>query len=301
MTVPAVPTTRALQCYVAVLDHGSVTAAADRLHLSQSALSHQLASLERMVGAPLLERLPRGVRPTVAGRALEAEARAALAAAAAVVRRGRAAASGSVGQVRIACADSLTAPLLAPVLADWRRRHPGVDVDLAELSSADAIAERVRGGEADLGVSPRPSAWDGRLVLIGREPVGLVLPGDHELAAPGAARTMADVARHPVVGFAAGNGLAAWAEDLAAAAGVRLEIAVRSRSAASAAALAWAGLGVAMVPASALPQGWLPGPVHPLDPAVERDLVALTAGGQDPLVRALVADLVSRGAPGLPA
>lgn len=64
------PTLRALECLVAVLEFGSVTEAAARLHLSQPALSHQIAALERELGTPVLQRLPRGVRATAAGRAI---------------------------------------------------------------------------------------------------------------------------------------------------------------------------------------------------------------------------------------
>ncbi|WP_369640630.1 LysR family transcriptional regulator, partial [Nocardia sp. JMUB6875] len=89
------PTLRALECLVAVLDAGSITEAAAALHMSQPALSHQLAALEREIGAPVLERLPRGVRATVVGRAVAADARAALSAAQRVVSTGRATAGGA--------------------------------------------------------------------------------------------------------------------------------------------------------------------------------------------------------------
>src|SRR5271156_6799731 len=72
---------RALECLVAIVDHGSLTRAAAKLWMSQPALSHQIAALERELGTPALERLPRGVRPTAAGLAAAAEARIAPAAA----------------------------------------------------------------------------------------------------------------------------------------------------------------------------------------------------------------------------
>ena len=117
------PTLRALECFVAVLDQGSVTEAAARLHMSQPALSHQLVPLEREVGTTLVQRLARGVRPTVAGRTVEAAARAAQAAAAAVVRVGRAVAAvaaKAAGRVRVASVDSMTAAVVSPD----RRRPP---------------------------------------------------------------------------------------------------------------------------------------------------------------------------------
>ena len=72
---------RALECLVAIAEQGSLTQAAAVLHISPQALSHQIAAIERELGTPVIERLPRGIRPTAAGLAAAAEARMALAAA----------------------------------------------------------------------------------------------------------------------------------------------------------------------------------------------------------------------------
>ncbi len=63
---------RALQGLVAIVEWGSLTRAAAKLHMSQPALSHQIAALERELGTPVIERLPRGIRPTAAGLAAAA-------------------------------------------------------------------------------------------------------------------------------------------------------------------------------------------------------------------------------------
>jgi DNA-binding transcriptional LysR family regulator len=55
---------RALECLVTIVEQGSLTQAAAVLHLSQPALSHQIAAIERDLGTPVIERLPRGIRPT---------------------------------------------------------------------------------------------------------------------------------------------------------------------------------------------------------------------------------------------
>ena len=55
---------RTLECLVSIVEHGSLTRAAADLHMSQPALSHQIAALERELGTPVIERRPRGVRPT---------------------------------------------------------------------------------------------------------------------------------------------------------------------------------------------------------------------------------------------
>ncbi|HSZ40686.1 MAG TPA: LysR family transcriptional regulator, partial [Trebonia sp.] len=130
---------RALECLVSIVDQGSLTKAAAALYMSQPALSHQLAALERELGTPLIVRLPRGIRPTPAGLACTAEARVALAAADRVVVAGKRVAAGTSGRIRIACAETMTAWVLVPVLRDWRRRFPDVELDLKEYTSADTM------------------------------------------------------------------------------------------------------------------------------------------------------------------
>jgi DNA-binding transcriptional LysR family regulator len=107
---------RALQCLVAIAEQGSLTQAAVVLHISQPALSHQIAAIERELGTQVIERLPRGIRPTAAGLAAVAEARIALAAADRALAAGRRVAAGAGGRIRIACAETMTAWVLVPVL-----------------------------------------------------------------------------------------------------------------------------------------------------------------------------------------
>jgi DNA-binding transcriptional LysR family regulator len=80
---------RGLECLVTIVEEGSLTKAAAVLHMSQPALSHQIAAIERELGTPVIERLPRGIRPTAAGLVAVAEARIALAAASKVVTSAR--------------------------------------------------------------------------------------------------------------------------------------------------------------------------------------------------------------------
>ncbi|MFI1916976.1 LysR family transcriptional regulator [Nocardia sp. NPDC020380] len=289
------PTLRALECLVAVLDAGSMTEAAAVLHMSQPALSHQLAALEREIGAPVVERLPRGVRATVVGRAVEADARAALAAADRVIGSGRATARGAGGQLRVACAESLTAGLLAPVLRTWIRRNPLVRLTLTEATSADALAEMVDSDRADVAVGPRPSHWAGSAETVGVEEVVAVLPPNHPLAE---AKSL-DFERlrdEPLVHYHADNGLAGWLDAEAARHGVPLSPVMRTRQASTAAQLAAAGLGIALIPTTGLVAG-LPGVLRRLRPALRRELVCLIGNPSDPVVRRFAADVVKRGVP----
>ena len=117
-------TLRTLECLVALVDHGSVSGAAAALHMSQPALSHQIASLEKELGSPVVERLWRGVRVTAAGRATADEARVAIHAATQAIQIGRRVGSGgadgpSSRQDRLM--HSLFGRSAAPGLAPGRR------------------------------------------------------------------------------------------------------------------------------------------------------------------------------------
>lgn len=281
------PTLRALECFVATVKAGSITRAAAQLHLSQPALSHQIAVLETELGASLLERLPRGIRPTIAGREALRHAREALEAADRVVQAGRAVAALDEGQLRIGCAGSMTAGLLAPMLRAWRKRHPRVRLVLHERSSADALAAMIIADEIDIAISPRPTRWDGAVELLASEEVVIVFcTGDPLGDQPGPVMITA-LHGYPVIQYAGPHGLAAWLDGLFAEHKVSPEIVIRTQQTTSAPALAAAGLGAAVVPVSGVPSGFA-GTVHRLEPPQSRDVVALTAGRSDVLVEQFV-------------
>ncbi|MBY3989363.1 LysR family transcriptional regulator [Rhodococcus fascians] len=287
------PTLRALECFVAVVDAGSVTAGATQLHLSQSALSHQLSSLESEIGTPLLDRLPRGVRPTPTGRALLDDARAALAAADRIVRTGRALAEGSEGRLRLACAESMTVPVLAPILRKWTRKYPHIGLDLTEFTSADAMAEEIINGDIDIAVGPASTQFGGVIHEIGKEDVVAVVPEGVDLADEPAV-SWADLAGRPIVHYHPTNGLRGWFDAVAAAHDIELDAVTHTRNATTAAQLAHAGLGIALVPATALPTRFA-GVVKPLRPPLQRTVVVMVGTRADALTRRFVADLVARG------
>lgn len=287
------PTLRALECFVAVVDAGSVTAGAAQLHLSQPALSHQLSSLETEIGTPLLDRLPRGVRPTPAGRALLDDARAALAVADRIVRTGRALAEGREGRLRVACAESMTVPLLAPTLRKWTRKYPHIGLDLTESTSADAMVDSLSNGDVDLAVGPAPTDFTGVSHEIGTEDVVTVIPEGLDLADKRAI-SWDDLAGRPIVHYHPSNGLRGWFDSVATAHGIELDAVTHTRNATTAAQLAHAGLGIALVPTTALPSRFA-GIVKPLLPPLRRTVVVMTGARTDTLSRRFVDDLVARG------
>ncbi|MBY6707534.1 LysR family transcriptional regulator [Rhodococcus sp. BP-241] len=287
------PTLRALECFVAVVDAGSVTAGAAQLHLSQPALSHHLASLETEIGSPLLERLPRGVRPTPTGRAVLVDARIALAAAERVLRTGHAAAQGDAGRLRLGCAEIMTVPILAPTLRTWTRKHPHIGLDLTEYTSADAMATAITDGDLDIAVGPAPSRGSAAMTEIGTEEILVVIPEGLDLADEDAV-SWPNLAGRPIVHYHPSNGLRGWFDTVAATHGVQLDAVTHTRHATTAAQLAHAGLGVALVPATAVPARFA-GIVKSMTPPLTRSVVVMVGAESDALTQRFVADLVSRG------
>jgi DNA-binding transcriptional LysR family regulator len=288
-------TLRALECLVALVDAGSVTGAADALRMSQPALSHQIAALEKELGTAVVHRLGRGVRVTAAGHAAADEARIALRAADQAVRIGRRVGSGEGGRLRIACAETMTAWLLVPVLRLWRSRRSGVVLELTEHTSADSMTELITAGAADLAVGPRPSATPEHIEVLGEEEVVVVAPTGHPfLTRPSV--SVRDLADEPFVHYTPDNGLCVWVDQLAAHHGVLLDPVLRTRSPRTAAQLAAAGMGVTIVPVSALAARQA-GVVRRLAPEVRRDVVVVVASPSDALAARFVADLRRRGLP----
>jgi DNA-binding transcriptional LysR family regulator len=148
-------TLQQLEYFLAAVDHGSFSAAADELHMAQPSLSEQVRRLEAELGVALFHRLGRGIRLTEAGRALRPHAERVLAevelARASVLEvkelRGGTAAFGTFGGARYY--------LTADFVADFRRRYPGVGVRLVGQNSAEVV-ERIHEGELEAGAVALP-------------------------------------------------------------------------------------------------------------------------------------------------
>ncbi|NGO08025.1 LysR family transcriptional regulator [Streptomyces sp. HC44] len=284
---------RALECLVAVADSGSITQAALLLHSSQPAVSHQLASLERETRTVLLRREPRGVKLTPAGRAAVADARRAIEAAASAVRSARAAGQAAGGVLRLACAQSLTVPLLAAVIRQWHRRYPEVAITLRESTAMDEALGLVDSDEVDVAVLTAPSTGRFTITAVAEEEIVLAAPTGHRLAEQSAVR-LEDLDGAPLVHFTPDNGLSAWLDQSFARAGVHPETVMRTSVTTAAPQLAAAGLGIAVCPVSAVSDGF-PGAVRSFSPRWVRQLVAVTSAEPDPLVARFIGDLRSHG------
>ena len=134
----------ALRSLVATLDHGSLSAAARSLRISQPAVSQHIATLETGFGQPLLHRSRQGVSPTDAGRIAADHARRALAVLDTLKDELAALRGALTGRLRIACPTFLAEYLLVPIVARLRQAHPGFRLDLlGEDRMIDLDAEAV--------------------------------------------------------------------------------------------------------------------------------------------------------------
>jgi DNA-binding transcriptional LysR family regulator len=286
-------TLRALECLVAVADCGSITEAARLLHLTQPAVSHQLAELERETRTALLNRRPRGVSLTPAGNAALPHARRTLEAAASAVHSARAVVDGTDGSLRVACAQSLTVPLVAPVLRDWHRRRPGIVVSLRESAVLAELLGFIDTGSADIVLLPAPVPRGYETSLIAEEEIVLTAPVGHRLARPGNVH-LQELNGVALVHFAPDNGLRDWLDRSLAEAGVRPEPVMSTSITAAAPQLAAAGLGVSVTPVSAVSAG-LPAAIRSFSPKWVRQLIAVTQAQPDPLSARFIPDLRTRG------
>src|SRR5260370_22793236 len=119
---------RQLEYFGAVVAEGSFTTAAACLHVSQPGLSHQIQALERQLGGPLLERLPRGVRLTPAGRTALPHARASLAHAERAASAALRASGVDAGELHVGTLFSISVGVLPAALRTWRSQYPDVQV-----------------------------------------------------------------------------------------------------------------------------------------------------------------------------
>lgn len=172
-----------------VAAHGSFTAAADALGYTQSAVSRQVAAMERAAGAPLFERLARGVRPTAAGRILLRHAAVALDRTDAALGELRGLEDRLEGRLAVGAFPTALGVLVPRALALLRTEHPGVLVTLREGPTPTHL-RRVRAGRLAVGVvalgrEELEDAGDLRCEVIVRGRTLLAVPAGHRLAGRG--------------------------------------------------------------------------------------------------------------------
>jgi DNA-binding transcriptional LysR family regulator len=172
-----------VRSFLLVLEEGSLNRAALRLHLAQSSLTRQMQALEHEIGGALLERTAIGVAPTAAGHALARRMRPLLAEFEAAVSETRRISLGQNSQIRVGYMRAATT-LLNPALAELRKTHPGVKVQLFDLTQGEQIAA-LRRGDIDVGLAGQEAAVLTREFYwrrIARLPLVVAMPENHRLA-----------------------------------------------------------------------------------------------------------------------
>jgi DNA-binding transcriptional LysR family regulator len=143
---------RHLLALVAVVETGTFSRAAEQLGYTQSAVSQQVGTLERMVGTPLFERPggPRPVRLTTAGETLLTHARAVLARVSSAATDLRALASGEQGELRVGTLPSVGTKILPRLLGTFRAEWPGIEIVLRESRDSADLIHAVETGDIDV-------------------------------------------------------------------------------------------------------------------------------------------------------
>jgi DNA-binding transcriptional LysR family regulator len=185
------------RAFLAVLETGSLSAAARDLKLAQPTVRRRIEDLEAQVGAALFTRSPAGLTPTATARQLGDHARTMAAAAKAFTRAASAEAGSAAGTVRITASEVVSIELLPDILAPLQRAHPGLVLELWVSNRNEDLLRR----EADVAVRMSPPLQSALLARrIGPVPVGLHARSDF-LEAHGRPTTLEDVRRLPFIGF----------------------------------------------------------------------------------------------------
>lgn len=189
---------RHLRYFTALAECLNFTRAAERVHVTQSTLSHQIRQLEEEVGHELFDRIGRRVLLTEAGETFLGYASKALREVDQGLGELKRAAGALTGEVRIGATHTFNLGFVPECLAAFLARHPTVKISVEELA-ADAIAQRLLEGTLDVGIAYQP-AEPGRLWFepLYSEEMVLVVGAGHALASRRRVR-MVELHRQPLV------------------------------------------------------------------------------------------------------
>ena len=271
---------------LAVVEEGSFTRAALRMHVSQPSLSQQIRALEKEVGGDLLERLPRSVRLTAAGKAFLPHAQAAVREVERAHQAARSALDLETGELEISTVRSIAAGILPDLVQSWRQRHSETFVRLHEFTHRSLAEDSVRAGVGDLGIGPPPIDWSGPVRRLGWEEFLVVLPPEDPLASR-QKLDLVELKERDWVMFESGNGLHDLIISACASAGFTPRHAVLTSQVETAARLAAAGVGPTLVPENVIPDG-LDAALVRVDPPLGREVTVYAREQWGPLGGAFV-------------
>jgi len=244
--------TRSWKYFLAVVDAGSVTRAAERLNIAQPALSQALTRMEKDLGVKLFSRTRRGADLTAAGLAIVEDVRISVARIDAASHRAREVGAQRAGRLTVGFASSALFEVLPRAIAALRVSVPDVELVLREMSNAEQ-AHALEQGEIDIGLLHTPVAVAGKMreKLIARERLIAVLPETFPVSAD-ASVSLCELAPHGLVWFSQGQLPSVRAGILSAfrQAGCAVEIVQDANRSLTVLACVAAGCGVSLLPGS---------------------------------------------------
>jgi DNA-binding transcriptional LysR family regulator len=263
---------RQLEYFLAIWESGSFSAAATRLYLTQPSLSQQIRILEKELGAELLERGRHGVTLTPAGRAFLPGAQRVVQAAQDAKDSVRQVVEGREGDVHVLTVRSVASGVLPPSAARWHSLFPTTVLRLHDFSHRRDLEEAVRGGQGDIAVGPRPSAWEGPAVSLGHEEMVVVGPNAYEV---GTAADPSELASADWVLYEPEQGMSEVVDWIAGRLGFVPRAVARTGQVSAALQFAIEGIGMAVAPENAVPDAWSRH-ARRIGPGVFRELVAFS-------------------------
>ncbi|MEV7884206.1 LysR family transcriptional regulator [Streptomyces sp. NPDC002817] len=238
-----------LRVFVAVCRAGSLSAVARELGCTQSAVSQHVKRLERETGVALLERQPRGVSPTRAGRLLETAAAEGISGLDLAVRQLRDLVDGESGFVRVATGATTVRHFMGDAVVEYRRRYPRVNLEFRTVSSGRGSFDALADGTLDLAwITLGPPVRGIEQRVVAELPWVLAVRSDDPLAARERLQAAADLTDVRLIGLPPNSASAAHLDAACAELGVRFAYDTSVADWDTALLLAELGVGRAVVP-----------------------------------------------------
>lgn len=273
-------TIRQIQTFLQVASLGSFTRAAEKMHTMQPALSQQIRDLETELGIRLFDRTTRRVELTQGGEEFRTMAAKVMEDLESAVRNAHGLADRRRGRVIIAAPPLLAAVVVPRAIADFRQKHPGLEVKLVDART-DQIVEQVRTGQVDCGLGTFHASEEGvTSTVLARDSLMVFFASNHQLAVRQKVNWH-ELDGLPLITLTRDSGIRMLVEVGCQAAGIRVVPAYEVTHITTALAMVEAGLGIAVLPTYA----WAS--VHAskisaatLEPKIVRDISFITRAGR---------------------
>lgn len=193
-----------LRALVAIATYGTFSDAALQLDLSQSAISHAIATLEDELGVILLNRGRQGAVLTPVGSEILSEAQQVLATLDTITQKAQLAKGLRSGQVRVAGFRSVATHFLPPAIEEFRKQYPGITISISEFNHFRLAEEALREGRADIGFSYLPTSDEFDAWKLLQDQYVVLLPPSETHVAP--QLTWEQMAQYPLIQAPTGDG-----------------------------------------------------------------------------------------------